>query len=168
MPVYTSTWCSSYEHTCIILNTRWNNPRSPIFVMYSTVPCSKVNVNNVCTSNNARCLVQNKTRETKCVDSCYLGNGGCGSDRICFNKVNDDCKSGNSLADCETHVECLGLNGEFCMGYWYCVTGSVLLVLGYWYCVTGTGLLVLCYWYWVTGTVLLEILCYWWFYFSDI
>lgn len=81
-------------------------------IVCPTVPCSTVDVNNICTSDNSRCLVQNKTRETKCVESCYLDNGVCGLDRICFNQVNDDCKPRTSLAECETHVECLGLNGE--------------------------------------------------------
>ena len=53
--------------------------------------------------------MHNKTRVVSCVQSCFEENGGCGSDGVCINAV-QECNSGGY--QCSSQVQCLQLNGN--------------------------------------------------------
>ena len=78
-------------------------------VLPLAVPCSSTNVRAKCVANS-RCLVQNKTSEIACVQSCFEENGGCERDQVCINTVGE-CTADNYPYQCATQVKCLAPNG---------------------------------------------------------
>ena len=80
-----------------------------LWLLTHTVPCNSTSIQK-CVANS-RCLVQSKTLDVVCVQSCFKDNGGCSSDRVCINTM-QECSSTYGGYQCSSQVQCLQLNGN--------------------------------------------------------
>ena len=87
-----------------ILNAFLYSPFSP------PVPCSP-DVTQSCPSH-ARCLSLETTGDSFCLDSCYLQNGGCSKNQVCFSEEVDDDNCNSPLSGPCTKTSCMDLTGE--------------------------------------------------------
>ena len=59
-----------------------------LMVVTTAVPCS--DEEDLTCPEDSRCVTHNVTRESFCLQSCYLGNGGCSSEQVCYYERGDE------------------------------------------------------------------------------
>ena len=77
------------------------------------VPCSSEVSESLNCSSSARCLTNQHTGGTFCLESCYMNNGGCSKDQICRSTLIDPGRTCNPLIEACYRTECMDFPSEY-------------------------------------------------------
>ena len=78
-------------YVSIIISCFHNSFSSLLYIFYFSVPCSGSDALPASScAPGYRCITHNTTGSSHCLQSCYLQNGGCSDDEVCYYERKDE------------------------------------------------------------------------------